>query len=387
MTLHRNIKLLAWFNFFIDFIFYAPVAILYFAKVAGSYTLGMSVFSVVEISSAAFEIPTGVFSDMIGRKNTVVAGALSCLFAVVCYAVGGTYWMLFIGALLEGLGRSFYSGNNDALLHDSLVESGSESEYHRYFGRLQSFDQIGLAVVAVVGSLMASVSFRLVMWTSVIPRIILVILALQMVEPKIHLEKSTNIFSHLRESFMLFKQNEKLQLLTIIDAVRFALGEGAFVFRSAFVATLWPLWAVGFSSMISFIGGAVGFSLSGVIIDSLGYKTVLISEIIGNRIINFIALLFPSVASPALVGLTSVGYGPSTVAINTLFQKEFTQRERATLGSLSSLFGSMTFGVVAVGLGFLGDRVGPVNTLITVNILLLSLLFLYQRLFSRKRPV
>lgn len=114
--LERNIKLLTWFNFFTDFRLYYPIAILYFAKVTGSFALGMSVFGLVQLSQAIFEVPTGVFSDYIGRKRTVIIGAIFAILSVISYSFGIT-WALFLGALLEGLQRSFYSGNNDALLH------------------------------------------------------------------------------------------------------------------------------------------------------------------------------------------------------------------------------------------------------------------------------
>lgn len=380
--MNKNIKLLSWFNFFVDFVFYAPVAVLYFAHVTGSYALGMSIFSVVRIFSALFEVPTGVFSDMIGRKNTVVAGACSSVLSVVLYAFGGSYWMLFAGAILEGLGRSFYSGNNDALLHDSLVQTNAQEEYHRHFGKLNAFNGIGSAIVAAVGGFMANISFGLVMWASLVPRIMLVVLALMIVEPKIHVEKSTNIFFHLKESLAQFRLNRKLRLLTIVSAMRTAIYEGAYTFRTAFVATLWPLWAVGFSNTISSIGAAISFFSSGKVIDRFGYKRVLVFEIIINRIINLSALIFPTVASPALMGTTSLTYGVTTTAVNAMLQKEFTPKQRATLGSLSSLFGSIAFSVVAVLLGYIGDRIGPAKALIIAHVSILTILFFYKKIFS-----
>jgi len=79
MQLKKNIKLLGWFNFFTDFVFFAPVAIIYFQKVTGSFALGMSIFSVAYVSSAIFEVPTGVVSDLLGRKkNNYPWGSLLC---------------------------------------------------------------------------------------------------------------------------------------------------------------------------------------------------------------------------------------------------------------------------------------------------------------------
>lgn len=382
MKSHRNIYLLSWFNFFVDFVFYAPVAVIYFAKVTGSYALGMSIFSVVQVSSAVFEVPTGMFSDMIGRKNTVVAGAIASLLSVACYAIGGSYSWLLFGALLEGFGRSLYSGNNDALLHDSLAETNSEDTYSKHFGHLNAFNGVGSAFVAVTGSLMASISFAFVMWVSIIPRLILLVLAVLMVEPRVHTKISTNIFSHLKESLELFRTNRKLQFLTIAGAMRDAVYEGAYQFRTAFVATLWPLWALGLSNMISNLGAAVSFFYSGKIIDRFGYKRVLVFEIIINRIINLSALIFPTVVSPALMGVTSLTYGVTTTAMSTLKQREFTSHQRATMGSLSNLFGSFAFGIVAVLLGYISDHIGPAQTLIIAHVFILSILFVYKKIFS-----
>jgi len=67
--MNRNIRLFYLFNFFVDFKFYAPIAIIYFAKVSGSYALGMSIFSATMLAAALFEVPTGIFSDYIGGKR------------------------------------------------------------------------------------------------------------------------------------------------------------------------------------------------------------------------------------------------------------------------------------------------------------------------------
>jgi MFS family permease len=89
MRSKQNITLLAWHNFFTDFKLYSAVAILYFTHVTGSLALGMSIFSIASIADAVFEVPTGILSDMVGRKNTIVLGSLASIAYAVCYAVGG----------------------------------------------------------------------------------------------------------------------------------------------------------------------------------------------------------------------------------------------------------------------------------------------------------
>lgn len=384
-TLRRNIKLLAWFNFCTDFVFFAPVAIIYFAKVTGSYALGMSIFSLAYVSSAIFEVPTGMVSDLAGRKTTVALGAMCSVICVTLYAIGSLYWILALGALFQGLSRAFYSGNNDALLHDTLTETGKAEEYHSYLGKTSSMFQVALAIATLTGSIMAAYSFSLVMWASVVPQVCALILATQLIEPSVVSKESTNIFAHLKESLRQFGQNYKLRLLTGASVLRFSLGESAFFLRSAFVNSLWPLWAVGISYSLSHVGAAVSYFYSGKIIDRFKPFRVLNFEIIFNRIVNFIALFFPTVASPALMSTSSVMFGVGSVATNSLLQKEFTQNQRATMSSLTSLFGSIAFGIFSVLLGVVADLFDSRIALIIANLILLTPLLFYRKIFLNER--
>lgn len=383
MKLHKNIKLLAWFNFFTDFKLYAPVAIIYFARVSGSYALGMSIFAITQLAAAIFEVPTGILSDYIGRRKTVIYGAISSVIFVIFYSFG-SYWSLMFGAIFEGLARSFYSGNNQALLHDSLLEARQENEYHEYLGKTSSMFQIALASSAIAGSIIAQLSFALVMWISVIPQILALLISFQMVEPKVGKGESANIFIHTVEAIRFFLKNKKLRLLSIASVLGYSLGESAYQFRAAFVNTLWPLWAVGISNVLSNIGAGIGFFISGKIIRRFKELKVLIIGSIYNRLINIIALLFPTIGSPVLMSSTSFFFGLTGTAKGSLFQKEFTQEKRATMASLNSLAGSLAFSLAAPLLGFIADRIGPAKALLLIHLLMFSTVIIYWKLFKEE---
>ena len=388
MKLHKNIYLLTWFNFLLDFRFYAPVAIIYFAQVSGSYVLGMSIFSITMLSSAIFEVPTGVFSDIIGRKKTLVLGAAASLISVTFYAIGGTYIFLAIGALLEGLARSFYSGNNDALLHDTLVETGQEEQYAHHYGTTSSMFQWALALAAIIGGVLASISFSLVMWLSVIPSIIALALTLQVAEPKVIKETGANIFAHLGKAISHFKQNYSLRMLSLSSAIGYASGESSYLFSSAFVQTLWPLWAIGFAKMLSNIGAAISFRFSGRIIRRFQALPSLIFGKLYSLIVCTFAYVFPTVVSPLLLSSTSVFYGLTSTAESTLLQQEYSQPQRSTMASLNSLLGSLLFAIAALALGLFADSLGPARALLVLRLLAALALYLVWRLFkkTKKKP-
>lgn len=316
-------------------------------------------------------------------KKTIILGAACSAICISLYAIGISYWFLFLGALFQGLSRAFYSGNNDALLMDTLKETGQEKEYHSHLGKISSMFQVALAGAAVIGSLMASKSFALVMWASVVPQICAFIVALKIKEPQVHIKQSGNIFKHIKESLRQFKINNKLRLATIASALRFSMGESAYFLRQAFFKTLWPLWALGIPQMIGNICGAFSYYFSGKIINKFGLFKVLNFEIISNRIVNLIAIIFPTAVSPLLMASTSLTFGVGSVATNSLLQKEFTDKQRATMVSLNSLAGNILFGIFAVLLGYIADKLGLIAALIIAQIILLIPLFYYRKIFVK----
>ncbi len=383
MAVHRNVRLLAWFNFLTDFRPYGPVAVLYFSEVAGSFALGMSVFSLTMLSGALLEVPTGLFSDMIGRKKTLVCGALASVLSLILYALGGSFGLpaLFIGAVFEGLARAFYSGNNDALLHDSLAETEQEGEYQDHLGRVSSMYQFALAISAILGSVVASVSFAWVMWLSVVPHALNVFVSLRFVEPKVHTQRTGNIYAHLQIAFQNIIRNRKLRTLSAASIFGFALGESSYQFRSTFIQTLWPVWAIGVARAIAHFTAALSYYFAGPLIRRFGEFRLMIGGMTLSELINLGGLVFPGVLSPAIMALNSVFFGVNNVAVGGMMQREFTTEQRATMGSLNAFAGSLMFALVSVLLGALADNIGPTNALIVATVLSVIPISLFYRVF------
>lgn len=383
MDYSRNIKILTWQGFLAGFSLWAPIAAIYFSKVSGSYALGLSIFSIAMVSSAVFEIPTGVFSDLIGRKYTTVLGGFFYMLGGIFYALGFNYWWLVAGAIFDGLGKAFYSGNNNALLYDSLNKSNRREELEKFMGFIGGAEQWALGIAGLFGGILAArYSFKLVMWLSAIPLFLSFFTSWWLVEVENKIIGEGNIYLHLKNAFKNFFSNKKLRLLSLNDVIGFGLSESAFQFRSVFVASIWPLWAIGVAQMLSNIGAAIGFGLSGKILKKYKAINILVFRNIYGKIVNIGSLVFPTVLSPALMTSTSIFYGPGQVAKQSLFQKEFSDKQRATMESLNSLFKSVFFGIAAVGLGFLADKFGPRIALIWSHTLGIITIFILLKLYK-----
>jgi MFS family permease len=385
MSLRRNIRLLTWFNFFTDFKLYGLIAIIYFSKVTHSFALGGLIFSITYITSSLFDIPTGLFSDRIGRKKTVVLGAITAVLYAIFYAIGINFWILAIGAFLEGLSRAFYSGNNNALLHNMLSEEGLENQYHSYSGKLSAMFQASAAISGIVGGIIATFSFAIVMWLSVIPQLFCVLISSFLTESRkkdVALKPSNGIVLDLKEAIVSFKNNSNLRLLSISNIISYGLNESSYQFQAAFYNTLLPIWAVSIAKSLSSIFAGISFYFSGPIINKLGYiKTLLIDDIYGNAV-YFIALLIQTKFSPFLISSTSLLYGAGTTANSTLMQKEFTEKQRATMSSLNSFASSLFFGVSTFVLGLFADKIGPSKSILIIQVLLLSVIWFHWKLYK-----
>jgi len=75
-----------------------------------------------------FEVPTGNFSDFLGRKLTLALGQLASALSIASYAAANSFGTLAIGGVLEGLSFSLFSGNNDALLFETLKQKSREGD-------------------------------------------------------------------------------------------------------------------------------------------------------------------------------------------------------------------------------------------------------------------
>jgi len=222
------------------------------------------------------------------------------------------------------------------------------------------------------------------MWISVIPQLICLVLAWMIVDSGVVKNEESNIYSHLKESIKNFLKNERLRLLSLSDILGFGMGEAAFQFRSAFVASLWPVWAIGIAQVLSNIGAAISFRFAGVWIKRYRAIVMLLVGNIYSKVAYLIALFFPTVLSPILMSTTSLFFGVGTVAKSSLLQEEFSDKQRATMGSLNSFMGSIFFAIFAVLLGAFADMTSPRMALIGVILLQFSTLWIQWRLFKKE---
>jgi MFS family permease len=376
----NNIVLLKLYYLCYNFRLYSVLAVLYFAQITHSYALALSVFSFVQIAQALFEVPLGYISDKFGRSICLKVGAIANLLSVVSYAFGFSFAILLVGALFEGLNRAAFSGNNDALLYETLKEKNREKQYSHEYGKVNSWLELAGFVSTVMGGILAVYSLSLLFKLSIIPQIMGVLVVLGITEPKTIKTPMTSMALHLKEALRMYITNLKVRYISLASVIGFAIGESTWSFQAVFYNLFLPTWATSLVMSLNFLTSTISFRLSGRLISRFKAIWVLLYTEIYGRTLYLIALLFPSIASPFLIATASVTYGPSTVAQSSILQKEFTDTQRATMSSINSFVGNCFYALVSVFIGFIADNYGPTRAMLLGQIGLLSITFIYFKL-------
>lgn len=378
-TSYRNIRLLGWFNFLTDFRIYTSIAVLYFADVTGSYATALTIFSVMVIATSIFEVPTGMISDMLGRKKTVIVGQIASIIALCFYAFSGDQIGLFIGAILQGLTAAFFSGNNTAFLYDSLKDNDMVGEFSKWEGKNGAMFQYALAVSALLaGILLLFTSYELLFLLSIIPQIFALILSFWLVEPE---NGSNHIaqhpFSVLRQAVQGFMNNSRLKKVSFIQMYDYGIDYTVKYLFPLFTATVWAVWLIPIANAVKHLLVAFGLTISHWCINKYGEFFVLKTTKFTNSSLYLFFTSFPTVFSPLVNLIEGFLWGVGSVAQTNLLQRDFTDNERATMGSLVSLGGNLVFAVFAYGLGLLADMYNPALAMMVASLMMFSIFLMY----------
>ncbi|MFC1659293.1 MFS transporter [Pseudomonadota bacterium] len=364
--------------------FYAEsiVIVIYLAALFNSYAKATFLITLYAIALAFMEIPTGILSDKIGRKFTLTLSSVFGSLRYIFFIFGGIYesYPLFIlGSVLLGVQHALVSGTDKAILFESLKEMKKKKKFHNAWGKASSARQISLAIAALVGGFVAEKSYIAIFVICLFVQIIGLIISLFLVEPKKTEKSQDHPLKHFIEAFKIVITGRKLRNMGFARAIFIASSWTFHNIEPVFFKLLVPMWIIGLTRTLKHVGGFLGFYFSGKIIDKFNHFKVLINSILLNCGLSIFAILLSSVITPFLISFLGFFYSTQQTTEASLFQEEFTDRQRATMDSIISMFVNILFGIVVFLGGFVADLISAKFALILLEIFVLSSAFIYYK--------
>lgn len=334
--------------------------------------------SAYSLCVALFEIPSGYMADVVGRRTTLIWGGILGTIGFGVLSLSHTFTGFLAAEIILGLGGSFVSGADSALLYDSLAACGKKNYYLRYEGRITALGNLGETVAAIGGGLIAAwFSYRSVYAVQTMVAAIGIPAALLLIEPTrqklINRPSLGQIFNISRDALFIDKKLSAAILgSSVAGTATLCMAWTAqiyFVDQGFTEKEITPLWV-----LLNLTVALVSASAA-VVVARIGLRrAILISSLLPCGFILLGVLpLFPALLCLFVFYLVR---GYTTPMLRDLINHNCEASVRATVLSIRSLIIRLSFAIGGPSIGFIAGRTTLSISLIMFGALLTSLSFI-----------
>ena len=111
------VKISKWFNLVM------PVVVLFYQDNGMGMHDIFVLKAIYSVAIVAMEIPSGWMADIWGRKKTLILGSILGSAGFLMYSFSYGFWAFVLAEIILGIGHSFVSGADSAMLFDSLKDA------------------------------------------------------------------------------------------------------------------------------------------------------------------------------------------------------------------------------------------------------------------------
>ncbi len=148
------IKIAKWFMLTM------PIIVLFYQENGLSMQDVLTLKGIYSVAVVALEIPSGYIADVWGRKKSLILGSILGCLGFVVYSFSSGFSGFLIAELILGIGSSFISGSDSAMLYDSLLKMKKEKDYLKQESRVMSVGNFAEALAGIAGGSLALISLR-----------------------------------------------------------------------------------------------------------------------------------------------------------------------------------------------------------------------------------
>jgi MFS family permease len=362
-----------------------PILMLFYKDMGFSDKESFQLKAFYSIAIVIFEIPSGYVADVIGRRKTLIIGSILGTLGFVVYATTSGYYYFLVAEVILGIGQSFISGADSALLYDTLKSREREHEYIKYEGRNFTVGNYAEALAGLLGGTLAAVHLRLPFILQSGIAFMAVPAAIMLIEPRLHLiRKKPGVKDILGIVWYALVKNAKLRYNLLYSSIM-----GTATLTMAWIYQLY-LSNIGFTSY--YIGA------THTVLNLVVGTTTLFAYRIEARLKPQLTIWLTSIAitsSYIIAGFIESAWvllvllvfyfsrGIATPVLKDYINRITSSDIRATVLSIRSLLIRGLFALIAPFVGYLSDTYSRAFSMkmmgITFTIMAGSCIFMFLR--------
>ncbi len=314
------------------------------------------------ITITIFEIPTGIFADVFGRKWSFTFSCFILGLSCLIYGFSNSFIGFVAAEVIGAVGKTFASGAFEAWLVDSLKDTNECFDLGSVMSKAAWISRVSVIIASCIGGIAADRSMNYSFFLGGGIYLMTGILAVMFIKDHTF-ERITHSFkSGLKE--MQITGRRSIEFMKIDTNFRFVLGIGL-IQTLAFMAPNMEWQKIftsigGKNSTNGFIGGMIQFSLVLGSLFAMKLRLLIRDEkkqiIFVQICIGLAIALTVSAQNMFLVSLIFIvhefGRGIMGPLLDTFLHNSIPSKERATLASFSSMTDHLggVIGLISSGL-------------------------------------
>lgn len=333
---------------------------------------------VYHITSMIFEVPSGMAADLFGRKRTLILSGIVGVCSAVFMTLEGWAGFVYCGMILSALSLNLASGTEEALVYDSLLETGNEIHYKKVWANISLITRIASASACAASPIAIMIGFKYTYYISAFLYLCTICALSGVKEPvvtkrqemrsgnsnrksdkdrkrqiKTDLKKRMN--KHIVETGSFIIKHPRTMAKLLADAVLACPCYLIMMYLQEHLVNCgWPKSFIGIPILVIPLAGALGTRIAVKNKNRLS-KALLVCGVIGGI---GTCLVGSNVLIVILcgAGVQRICEGFSEIVISENVNKDFTSDHRATLVSVDSMCYSLLMVVASPVTGLLGER-------------------------------
>jgi len=357
-SIKQNIIKLYIFNMVLGLMLFAPIVVLFWQENGLSLTQIMILQSLFSICVILFEIPTGYFADVYGRRLSFIIGSVCFTIGIITYSIGQNFMQFLFAELFWAAGRAFISGADSAMVYDTLLEMEKPKDYKKVWGNIHFIHLFTLSIASILGGIIGEYNFRYTLYAMIPFFIFLAPISFTLKEPKKHktMHKKGELAKTFKIVFKTLSKDSKLLWLIIYSGLIFGLNNaGWLLYQPYFKHIGIPVFFFGIIWATFQLISAFSSKLSNWVEQKLGFKASLILLMIlvgtgylfmGNIVIplGFIFIYFHQFVR-----------GFSMVVFSDYVNARTKSEVRATILSVQNLLARFVYALIIPIIGWISD--------------------------------
>lgn len=315
--------------------------------------------TVFHMTSLIFEIPSGVFADVFGRKKMLIVSTMMKMTGNMIMIFSNNLFMVCLSIAFTALSYNFASGSDEALAYDSLKLAQKESEFEKYESNKLIIYRLCSGISTLCAGFAITIGHRLAYSTDLITGAIqiLVLLSLQEIYAENGLRDRENKIGRrlivcFRESLVFLKDARRAMGLMFCNSFVGAVDILLLFFLQAKLpgkglSAGWLGLALLFMEMGGIVGSRLILKLPQVRFRGIFAMTTLL--VLTGFLVEHSALYQIMILGGFLA---AVGDDALQVRTDALLQDMFPSKQRATLTSVQSFSFSVIMIVLSPLAGF-----------------------------------